>query len=104
MKTKTPQLPRPQFKLGQKVVKTTGDYTFMGIITAIFYKQLKGKTELAPDKHSPRYIVENIDGVCHIFSQGQLSLQADLTHALASLSILPAKKSKCEDSKASPKV
>ena len=59
-----------KLKLKQRVVKTSGDYFFTGIITAIFYK-LKPGTAL-PDKNKPRYIVENPDGVCHIFGASQL--------------------------------
>jgi hypothetical protein len=52
-----------KFRRGQKVVKGGGDYTFRGVVVAAFEK-LSGKV---------RYVVENADGVLHIFSESQLA-------------------------------
>lgn len=58
--------PLPQFA---KVVKTGGDYTFDGEIVAVFTKRPRN------GKPGPwRYVVENGDGILHIFSGKQLSL------------------------------
>lgn len=50
-------------KVGDYVMKTGGDYTFEGYVLCRF-KKLSGKV---------RYVVENADGVVHIFNGGQLS-------------------------------
>lgn len=50
-------------KVGDEVEKTSGDYYFTGIIVAKFNK-LSGKE---------RYVVENKDGVLHIFNVEQLT-------------------------------
>ena len=47
---------------GTKVAKVTGDYKFSGTIVAKFAK-LDGKV---------RYVVENQDGILHIFSENNL--------------------------------
>ena len=52
-----------QFKVGDKVEKVTGDYTFKGIIVAVF-KKLDGKT---------RYVAENGEGLLHIYSASNLA-------------------------------
>lgn len=52
-----------KFQVGDKVEKISGDYTFEGIVVAAFSK-LSGKT---------RYVVENPDGILHIFSEKQLT-------------------------------
>ena len=49
-------------KVGDKVVKTAGDYRFEGIVVAVFTK-LSGAI---------RVVVENGDGILHIFSESQL--------------------------------
>lgn len=49
-------------QIGDKVWKHTGDYTFHGEIRAVLQK-LSGKT---------RVVVENPDGILHIFSPEQL--------------------------------
>ena len=51
-----------KFRRGQQVVKDGGDYTFRGVVVAAFAKQ-SGKV---------RYVVENADGILHIFSEAQL--------------------------------
>ncbi len=52
-----------KFHRGQEVVKSGGDYTFRGVVVAAFEK-LSGKV---------RYVVENRDGILHIFSESQLT-------------------------------
>lgn len=52
------------FKVGDLVSKTVGDYRFVGVVVAAFYKR---------DGKSGRYVVENDDGVLHIFSGAQLA-------------------------------
>lgn len=47
---------------GDRVIKDGGDYRFEGEIRACFYKK-NGKV---------RYVVENADGVLHIFNRQQL--------------------------------
>lgn len=47
-----------EFKVGDKVSKVGGDYTFDGVVVAAFQK-LSGKT---------RYVVEDDRGILHIFS------------------------------------
>lgn len=54
-----------KFKEGDKVTKVGGDYTFDGIVVAAFRK--------LSDK--PRYVVENKEGLLHIFSDKQLKLE-----------------------------
>jgi hypothetical protein len=56
------------FSVGDRVTKTSGDYRFEGVIVAAFVKL---------DGRSWRYVVENSDGVLHIFSAKQL---APITH------------------------
>jgi hypothetical protein len=53
------------FNVGEPVAKTSGDYRFEGVVVAAFTK-LDGRTR--------RYVVENGDGVLHIFSARQLAL------------------------------
>ena len=48
--------------IGDKVIKVTGDYTFNGIVVSKFNK-LNG---------IERYVVENKEGILHIFSDKQL--------------------------------
>jgi hypothetical protein len=48
--------------VGDRVMKVRGDYRFVGVVRACFYKQLG----------AVRYVVENEDGVLHIFSRQQL--------------------------------
>ena len=47
-----------QFFVGDKVEKVGGDYTFVGVVVARFYK-LSGVT---------RYVVEDDRGVLHVYS------------------------------------
>lgn len=51
------------FEIGDNVTKVTGDYKFSGVVIACCLKR-DGVTE--------RVIVENADGVVHIFSPKQL--------------------------------
>jgi hypothetical protein len=48
--------------VGDRVRKISGDYLFIGVVRAGFYKQ----------SGAVRYVVENDDGVLHIFSRQQL--------------------------------
>lgn len=50
------------FFVGQRVKKIDGDYVFFGTIRAVF---LKGSG-------AQRYVVENADGILHIFSSKNL--------------------------------
>lgn len=54
-----------RFNIGDHVVKLGGDYTFDGIVVSVFQK-LKGAN---------RVVVENKDGVCHIFNELQLDIK-----------------------------
>lgn len=56
-----------EFHKGDHVHKVTGDYTFTGRIVSVFEKS-SGQV---------RYVVENTDGVLHIFSASQLQLNSD---------------------------
>lgn len=46
-------------KVGNRVSKITGDYTFEGVVVAVF-KKIGGEKE--------RIVVENAQGILHIFS------------------------------------
>ena len=50
------------FVEGDHVMKKRGDYTFCGVVLAAFRKR----------SGSPRYAVENEDGLVHIFNHEQL--------------------------------
>lgn len=50
------------FAEGERVIKDTGDYTFDGIILSVFRNR----------SGSPRYVVENEEGIIHIFNHNQL--------------------------------
>jgi hypothetical protein len=54
----------PTFDVGEYVSKLRGDYSFDGVVVAAFNK-LSG---------ARRYVVENRDGVLHIFSGSNLGL------------------------------
>lgn len=54
-----------KFNVGDLVVKETGDYTFEGWVISVFMKR-SGKV---------RYVVENPQGILHIFSNGNLTLK-----------------------------
>lgn len=56
------------FHEGDWVIKNAGDYSFNGVVLVVFRKR----------SGSPRYIVENSDGVVHIFSAVQLSIDPAL--------------------------
>lgn len=51
------------FHEGDYVCKEAGDYIFYGIIVSVFRKR----------SGAPRYVVENEDGILHIFSSQQLT-------------------------------
>ena len=53
------------FNEGDPVIKRAGDYTFRGIVLAVFRKR----------SGAPRYAVENDDGLIHIFNHEQLSIR-----------------------------
>jgi hypothetical protein len=50
------------FREGDRVAKRGGDYSFVGVVLAAFSKR----------SGSPRYAVENDDGLIHIFNGEQL--------------------------------
>lgn len=50
------------FAEGDLVTKTEGDYTFNGVVLACFRKR----------SGTPRYAVENEEGLVHIFNHNQL--------------------------------
>lgn len=56
-----------EFKEGDWVVKLSGDYYFRGEVVAVFQKLNDGPW---------RYVVQNEDGVLHIFSDKQLTLRS----------------------------
>jgi hypothetical protein len=49
--------------MGDKVIKDTGDYTFSGVVIAVFLKR---------NGTAVRYVVENEEGICHIFNDRQI--------------------------------
>jgi len=53
------------FKVGDKVEKVGGDYTFVGVVVAAFTK-LSG---------AERYVVEDDRGVLHVYSAKTLKFQ-----------------------------
>jgi hypothetical protein len=53
--------------IGNRVIKWGGDYRFIGNVVAVFLKR---------DGESARVVVENDDGVIHIFNPGQLKVIA----------------------------
>lgn len=55
------------FNEGDYVVKSSGDYTFRGIVLASFRKR----------SGAPRYAVENEQGLVHIFNEEQLHFVAE---------------------------
>jgi hypothetical protein len=55
------------FHEGDRVAKRGGDYSFVGVVLAAFSKR----------SGSPRYAVENDDGLIHIFNGEQLMLVPD---------------------------
>jgi len=52
------------FQIYDRVIKDGGDYTFRGQVVAIFQKK----------SGAVRYVVENDDGILHIFSAANLTL------------------------------
>ncbi len=55
-------VPQAKYRVGQSVVKDGGDYTFTGTVVSAFQKKSR----------AVRYVVENADGILHIFSESQL--------------------------------
>lgn len=53
---------KPKYEIGTHVIKSGGDYSFIGVVICAFYK-LSGQV---------RYCVENAEGIVHIFSEKQL--------------------------------
>ena len=53
-----------QFKVGDKVEKVGGDYTFVGTVVSVFEK-LSGAV---------RFVVEDDRGVLHVYSEKNLKL------------------------------
>lgn len=51
--------------IGMRVRKVTGDYRFDGVVVAVFHK--RNGTDF-------RYVVENDDGILHIFSRKNLEV------------------------------
>ena len=49
--------------VGEHVAKVGGDYRFAGVVVSVVVKR---------DRRTWRYVVENDDGVLHIFSAAQL--------------------------------
>lgn len=56
--------PDSRFPTGTLVEKFTGDYSFRGLVVAVFKKQ-SGQI---------RFVVENQDGILHIYSEKNLRL------------------------------
>jgi hypothetical protein len=50
---------------GEMVVKDNGDYIFMGIVLARFYKIARGELKLGAGPL--RVVVQNREGIVHIF-------------------------------------
>lgn len=57
--------PLPRFRVGDHVEKVGGDYSFRGRVVCLFVKL---------DQKSMRYVVENSDGVLHIYSDKNLKI------------------------------
>lgn len=66
-----------KYNVGDKVSKIGGDYTFDGIVVAVFLK-LSGAT---------RYVVEDDRGVLHVYSEKTLSFTQEKTFLDKILSI-----------------
>ena len=56
-----------QFKVGDKVEKVGGDYTFIGVVVSVFQK-LSGAVRL---------VVEDDRGVLHVYSEKNLRMKND---------------------------
>ena len=56
------------FKVGDLVRKTGGDYSFLGVVVAIFAKR---------NGTAVRVVVENGAGILHIFNPKQLSMEIE---------------------------
>lgn len=56
-----------QFKVGNKVEKVGGDYTFVGVVVSVFQK-LSGAVRL---------VVEDDRGVLHVYSEKNLRMKND---------------------------
>lgn len=55
------------FNVGDRVEKVTGDYVFRGVVVSVFKKR----------NGLVRVVVENQDGLLHIFSETNLELSVD---------------------------
>jgi len=53
-----------KFNIGDQVVKEGGDYRFTGLVVAVFLKR----------SGAIRVVVENDDGIVHVFNETQLQL------------------------------
>lgn len=62
--------PEPEFHIGDWVIKQGGDYSFEGLVVASFTK-IGG---------ARRYVVENGQGILHIFSGKNLQLMTVLDY------------------------
>ena len=59
-----------KFKIGDKVKKVTGDYKFEGYVVSIF-----SKLPFTNDVNQRiRIVVENSDGILHIYNEKNLEL------------------------------
>lgn len=56
------------FKVGDLVRKTGGDYSFLGVVVAIFTKR---------NRETVRVVVENGAGILHIFNPKQLTMEEE---------------------------
>lgn len=56
------------YNVGERVFKFAGDYKFNGVIVSVFAKT----------SGNIRYVVENPDGILHIFSESQLTVVKDV--------------------------
>lgn len=68
-----------KFRVGDRVIKDRGDYTFEGIVVAAFRKIDKVKLdspreELQLPTGPWRYVAQNREGILHIYSDAQLRL------------------------------
>lgn len=56
---------KTKFSIGDYVHKTKGDYYFKGVVVAVFEKK-SGRV---------RYVVENPDGILHIYKGANLEIK-----------------------------
>lgn len=60
---------RWHFKVGDRVHKTIGDYTFSGVIVTRFVKWQRDLAGPQPGVGIKRYVVQNREGILHIFNE-----------------------------------